>query len=51
VGGVLGKLDLRLAYWRTMLEKKSQDSHNNGFTYVGPLGALALTPAMILDWC
>ncbi|KIK72454.1 hypothetical protein PAXRUDRAFT_180643 [Paxillus rubicundulus Ve08.2h10] len=47
----LTKLDLRLACWHTMLEKKYQDNHlDNTFTYVGPLGALTLTPAMILDW-
>ncbi|KIK91440.1 hypothetical protein PAXRUDRAFT_40616, partial [Paxillus rubicundulus Ve08.2h10] len=40
-----------LACWCTMLEKKYQNDHDGGFIYVGPLGALALTPAMILDWC
>ncbi|KIK74293.1 hypothetical protein PAXRUDRAFT_791188, partial [Paxillus rubicundulus Ve08.2h10] len=38
--GGITNLDLQLACW------------NDGrFTYIGPLGALTLTPAMILDWC
>ncbi|KIK75744.1 hypothetical protein PAXRUDRAFT_784664, partial [Paxillus rubicundulus Ve08.2h10] len=49
-GGVTN-LDLRLVHWHTMLKKKYWNNHDGGFTYVGPLGALALTLAMILDWC
>ncbi|KAF9238400.1 hypothetical protein BU15DRAFT_75336 [Melanogaster broomeanus] len=49
--GGANDLDLRLARWRIMLEKKHQNDHGNGFTYIGPLGVLPLTPAMILDWC
>ncbi|KAF9231874.1 hypothetical protein BU15DRAFT_67972 [Melanogaster broomeanus] len=49
--GSVSDLDLRLARWRTMLEKKYWNDHGNGLTYVGPLGVLTLTPAMILDWC
>ncbi|KAF9235503.1 hypothetical protein BU15DRAFT_64766 [Melanogaster broomeanus] len=49
--GSISDLDLCLACWCTMLEKKHWNDHGNGLTYVGPLGVLTLTPAMILDWC
>ncbi|KIJ21121.1 hypothetical protein PAXINDRAFT_6893 [Paxillus involutus ATCC 200175] len=44
-------LDSRLARWHIKLEKEHKNERDEGFTYVGPFGAIALTPAMILDWC
>ncbi|KIK82027.1 hypothetical protein PAXRUDRAFT_14938 [Paxillus rubicundulus Ve08.2h10] len=43
-------LDSRLAQWHIKLQQKYKNEHNKGVTYVGPLGALHLTPAMVLDW-
>jgi hypothetical protein len=39
-----------VAQWRIKLQQKYKDEHNEGLTYVGPLRALPLTPAMVLDW-
>ncbi|KIK13183.1 hypothetical protein PISMIDRAFT_119385 [Pisolithus microcarpus 441] len=44
-------LDTRLACWRIKLQHLHKNEHDEGFTYIGPMGPLALTPAMILDWC
>ncbi|KAI6163600.1 hypothetical protein EDD17DRAFT_1428783, partial [Pisolithus thermaeus] len=44
-------LDQRLARWCLKLEKMYRNEHDEGLTYVGPLGAIPLTPAMIRDWC
>ena len=44
-------LDTRLACWRIKLQKLYKNEHDEGLTYVGPMGPLCLTPAMVLDWC
>ncbi|KAI5998888.1 hypothetical protein EDC04DRAFT_2909211 [Pisolithus marmoratus] len=44
-------LDQRLARWHLKLEKTYRNEHDEGLTYVGPLGAIPLTPTMICDWC
>ncbi|KAI6033484.1 hypothetical protein BKA83DRAFT_4120971 [Pisolithus microcarpus] len=51
VRGKKADLDQRLARWRLKLEKMYKNDHDEGLTYVGPLGAVPLTPAMIRDWC
>ncbi|KAI6041786.1 hypothetical protein EDC04DRAFT_2892670 [Pisolithus marmoratus] len=44
-------LDARLARWQIKLQQLHKNEQNEGFTYVGPMGPIPLTPAMILDWC
>ncbi|KAI6019254.1 hypothetical protein BKA83DRAFT_4127200 [Pisolithus microcarpus] len=44
-------LDTRLTCWHIKLQHLHKNEHDEGFTYIGPMGPLALTPAMILDWC
>ncbi|KAI6010317.1 hypothetical protein EDC04DRAFT_2580985, partial [Pisolithus marmoratus] len=33
------------------LQQLHKNEQDKGFTYIGPMGTLPLTPAMILDWC
>ncbi|KAI6019129.1 hypothetical protein EDC04DRAFT_2901868 [Pisolithus marmoratus] len=49
----LGAADLGTwcAQWHIKLQHLHKNKHNEGFTYIGPMGPLTLTPAMILDWC
>ncbi|KAI6039442.1 hypothetical protein EDC04DRAFT_2895240 [Pisolithus marmoratus] len=44
-------LDTHLAQWWIKLQQLHKNEQNKGFTYVGPMGPILLTPAMILDWC
>ncbi|KAI6016777.1 hypothetical protein PISMIDRAFT_18143 [Pisolithus microcarpus 441] len=44
-------LDTCLARWCIKLQRLHKNEHDEGFTYIGPMGPLALTLAMILDWC
>ncbi|KIK13778.1 hypothetical protein PISMIDRAFT_17760 [Pisolithus microcarpus 441] len=44
-------LDNRLARWRLKLQKAYKNEHDEGLTYIGPLGSIPLTPTMIRDWC
>ncbi|KAI6025200.1 hypothetical protein BKA83DRAFT_4491946 [Pisolithus microcarpus] len=44
-------LDTCLTWWHVKLQRLHKNEHDEGFTYIGPMGPLALTPAMILDWC
>ncbi|KAI5980479.1 hypothetical protein EDC04DRAFT_2917958 [Pisolithus marmoratus] len=44
-------LDTQLAQWHIKLQCLHKNKHDEGFTYIGPMGPLMLTPAMILDWC
>ncbi|KAG9309093.1 hypothetical protein JVU11DRAFT_10976 [Chiua virens] len=46
------KTDLNtcVAQWHIKLQQKYKNEHDEGLTYVGPLGALPLTLAMVLDW-
>ncbi|KIK14137.1 hypothetical protein PISMIDRAFT_117552 [Pisolithus microcarpus 441] len=44
-------LDTCLIWWHVKLQRLHKNEHDEGFTYIGPMGPLALTPAMILDWC
>jgi hypothetical protein len=43
-------LDTHLARWHIKLQQRYKNEHDEGLTYVGPLGALFLTLAMVLDW-
>ncbi|KAI6008941.1 hypothetical protein EDC04DRAFT_2581837, partial [Pisolithus marmoratus] len=36
---------------RIKLQQLHKNEQDEGFTYIGPMGALPLTPVMILDWC
>ncbi|KAJ7082170.1 hypothetical protein C8R43DRAFT_1142845 [Mycena crocata] len=49
VGG-LSALDLELARIRGALERKYQNDHDGGYTYVGRNESYPLTPFMILEW-
>lgn len=44
-------LDNRLARWRLKLLKAYKNEYDEGLTYIGPLGPIPLTPAMVRDWC
>ncbi|KAI6030148.1 hypothetical protein EDC04DRAFT_2605435 [Pisolithus marmoratus] len=33
------------------LQKAYKNEHNEGLTYIGPLGSIPLMPAMVRDWC
>ncbi|KAI6022829.1 hypothetical protein BKA83DRAFT_11121 [Pisolithus microcarpus] len=44
-------LDTCLAWWHIKLQRLHKNKHDEGFTYIGPMGLLTLTLAMILDWC
>ncbi|KAI6020499.1 hypothetical protein EDC04DRAFT_2901729 [Pisolithus marmoratus] len=37
--------------WHLKLQKVYKNEHNEGLTYISPLGPLLLMPAMICDWC
>ena len=39
-----------MGQWCLKLQQKYRNEHDEGLTYVRPLGALPLTPAMITDW-
>ena len=43
-------LDTCLAQWHIKFQQRYKNEHDEGLTYVGPLGALPLTPAMVFDW-
>ncbi|KIK95411.1 hypothetical protein PAXRUDRAFT_11457 [Paxillus rubicundulus Ve08.2h10] len=47
---VKADLDSCLARWCIKLQQKYKNEHDEGMTYVRPLGALPLTLAMVLDW-
>ncbi|KIK74580.1 hypothetical protein PAXRUDRAFT_19731 [Paxillus rubicundulus Ve08.2h10] len=47
---VKGNLDSHLAQWCIKLQQKYKNEHDEGLTYVGPLGALPLALVMVLDW-
>ncbi|KAI6038115.1 hypothetical protein EDC04DRAFT_2896874 [Pisolithus marmoratus] len=40
-----------LVQWWIKLQWLHKNEEDEGFTYVGPMGPILLTPAMILDWC
>jgi hypothetical protein len=40
-----------LIRWHIKLQARYKNDHDEGYTYVGPMGMIAFTPAMILDWC
>ncbi|KAI6008520.1 hypothetical protein EDC04DRAFT_2907074 [Pisolithus marmoratus] len=44
-------LDTWLTQWHIKLQCLHKNEHDEGFTYIGPMGPLMSTPAMILDWC
>lgn len=44
-------LDNHLARWRLKLVKAHKNENDEGLTYIGPLKPIALTPAMVRDWC
>jgi len=44
-------LDNRLARWHLKLQKAHKNENDEGLTYIGPLGPILLTPAMVRDWC
>ncbi|KAI6038826.1 hypothetical protein EDC04DRAFT_2895931 [Pisolithus marmoratus] len=48
-----GAADLNtcLVQWWIKLQQLHKNEQNEGFMYVGPMGPVPLTPAMILDWC
>ncbi|KAI6038005.1 hypothetical protein EDC04DRAFT_2604413 [Pisolithus marmoratus] len=46
-----GDLDTHLAQWQIKLQQLHKNEQDEGYTYIGPMGTLPLTPAMILDWC
>ncbi|KAI6039959.1 hypothetical protein EDC04DRAFT_2602833 [Pisolithus marmoratus] len=47
------KADLNycLVQWHLKLQKVYKNKHDEGLTYISPLGPLPLMPAMIHDWC
>ncbi|KAI5997734.1 hypothetical protein EDC04DRAFT_2909525 [Pisolithus marmoratus] len=52
-GNSYKKVDLNnhLAWWQLKLQKAYKNEYNEGMTYVGPLGPIPLTLAMVCDWC
>ncbi|KAI6029022.1 hypothetical protein EDC04DRAFT_2898851 [Pisolithus marmoratus] len=44
-------LDNHLAWWQLKLQKAYKNKHNEGLTYIRPLGPIPLTPTMVHDWC
>jgi hypothetical protein len=36
--------------WRLKIQKQYKNHDNGGLTYIGPMGEIALTPALVLDW-
>ncbi|KIK74971.1 hypothetical protein PAXRUDRAFT_19386 [Paxillus rubicundulus Ve08.2h10] len=47
---VKANLDSHLAQWHIKLQQKYKNKHDEGLTYVRPLGALPLTLVMVLNW-
>ncbi|GLB45367.1 hypothetical protein LshimejAT787_2200300 [Lyophyllum shimeji] len=46
----LTEYERQIARTRRLLEKKHQNDHDSGYTYVTPAGSLPLTPAMMKEW-
>ncbi|KAI6011735.1 hypothetical protein EDC04DRAFT_2905321 [Pisolithus marmoratus] len=44
-------LDSCLARWCIKLQQLHKNERDEGWTYIGPMGPVPLTLAMILDWC
>ncbi|KIK25101.1 hypothetical protein PISMIDRAFT_9872 [Pisolithus microcarpus 441] len=53
ISGSFKKTNLNncLAQWHLKLQKAYKNDHDEGLTYVGPLGLIPLMPVMIQDWC
>ncbi|KAI6099448.1 hypothetical protein EV401DRAFT_1894797 [Pisolithus croceorrhizus] len=53
ISGQVKKTDLNnhLAQWHLKLQKLYKNKHDEGLTYVSPLGLIPLTPMMIQGWC
>ncbi|KAI6042086.1 hypothetical protein EDC04DRAFT_2892411 [Pisolithus marmoratus] len=44
-------LDTHCAQQHIKLQQLHKNKHDEGWTYIGPMGPVTLMPAMILDWC
>ncbi|KIO01833.1 hypothetical protein M404DRAFT_149000, partial [Pisolithus tinctorius Marx 270] len=44
-------LNMHLAWWCMKLLSWYKNENDEGMTYIGPVGPIPLSPAMVLDWC
>ncbi|KAN0091031.1 hypothetical protein V8E55_004597 [Tylopilus felleus] len=50
-GSKASDMDMHLMRWRLMLQTCHKNEFGDGYTYIGLIGLVVLTPSLIMDWC